>query len=128
VVAGTLGALVTVWATFAASFLFIFLGAPWVEHLRGQRRLRGALAAITATVVGVIAALALTLAAGVLFDDVDTVEPFLVAIPVPVVGSVDLFAVAIAVGAFVAVARLRVHVVAVVLVSALAGLVAYAVR
>ncbi|MGZ8579036.1 MAG: chromate efflux transporter, partial [Actinomycetota bacterium] len=109
-VAGTLGAIVTVWATFAASFLFIFLGAPWVEHLRANRRLRGALAGITAAVVGVIAALAVTLAAGVIFDEVRTVHPFLVAIPVPVPSSLDLFALALALAAFAAMWRYRVHV------------------
>ena len=128
VVAGIVGASVTVWATFAASFLFIFLGAPWVEHLRSNVRLQGALQAITAAVVGVIAALALTLAAGVLFDEVRTAQPFLISIPVPVLRSVDLFAVAVAVGSFVAVWRFRVHVVWVVAASALAGLVWYAVR
>ncbi len=128
IVAGTLGAIVTIWATFAASFLFIFLGAPWVEHLRANRRLRGALAGITAAVVGVITALAVTLAAGVLFDEVRTVHPFLVAIPVPVPSSLDPFALAIAFAAFAAMWRYRVHVVWVVVGSAAAGLLWYVVR
>ena len=69
-VAGAIGAVVTVWATFAPCFLWVFLGAPWVERLRTNRALRGALAAVTAAVVGVIGSLALTVAANVLFNDV----------------------------------------------------------
>ena len=53
--AGTIGAFVTLWVTFAPSFLFIFAGAPFVERLRGNRYVAGALAAVTAAVVGVIA-------------------------------------------------------------------------
>jgi chromate transporter len=65
--AGTLGALLTVWVTFVPCFLWIFLGAPYVEALRGNAALNSALAAITAAVVGVIANLALWFAAHVLF-------------------------------------------------------------
>jgi chromate transporter len=65
--AGALGALVTLWATFAPCFLWIFLGAPYVERLRGNARLAGALAAITAAVVGVILNLGLWLGWRVLF-------------------------------------------------------------
>ena len=83
---------------------------------------------ITAAVVGVIAALAVTLAAGVLFDELRIVHPFLVAIPVPVPSSLDLVALAIALAAFAAMWRYRVHVVWVVVASAAAGLLGYAVR
>jgi len=79
-------------------------------------------------VVGVIAALALTLAAGVLFYEVRTAQPFLVPIPVPVARSVEPFALAVAAGAFLAVWRFRTHVVWVVAASAAAGLLWYAVR
>ena len=57
-VAGTLGGLLTTWVTFAPCFLWIFVGAPYVERLRGNRALAGALSAITAAVVGVILNLA----------------------------------------------------------------------
>jgi chromate transporter len=67
--AGVLGALITVWVTFVPCFLWIFLGAPYVERLREHRALSGALAAITAAVVGVIANLALWFALHVLFAD-----------------------------------------------------------
>ncbi len=73
--AGCLGALLVTWVTFAPSFLWIFLGAPYVEALRGHRAAAGALAAITAAVVGVIANLALWFALHVLFSRVWTVGP-----------------------------------------------------
>jgi chromate transporter len=69
---GTLGALLTVWVTFVPCFLWIFLGAPYVERLRGNVALASALAAITAAVVGVIANLALWFALHVLFARLDT--------------------------------------------------------
>jgi chromate transporter len=69
---GALGALLTVWVTFAPCFLWIFLGAPYVERLRGNAALSSALAAITAAVVGVIANLALWFALRVLFARLDS--------------------------------------------------------
>ena len=67
--AGTLGALLTTWVTFLPCFVWIFAGAPFVESLRGNRRLSAALAAITAAIVGVIANLALWFAINVLFSE-----------------------------------------------------------
>jgi len=64
---GALGAILTVWVTFVPCFLWIFLGAPYIEALRGNVALASALAAITAAVVGVIANLALWFATHVLF-------------------------------------------------------------
>jgi chromate transporter len=69
-VAGTLGGAITLWATFAPCFVWVFIGGPWVEALRGNARLRGALSLITAVVVGVIAQLSLWFAVHTLFADV----------------------------------------------------------
>ena len=66
-VAGLLGAAMTTWVTFVPSMLWIFAGAPFIEELRGNRRLAGALAAITAAVVGVILNLSVWFALHVLF-------------------------------------------------------------
>lgn len=93
--AGMLGAVVTVWVTFVPCFLWIFLGAPFIETLRGSRALAGALAAIAASVVGVIANLAVWFAMHVLFAEVASVRfelaPALTAtLSVPVPDSVDL--------------------------------------
>lgn len=65
-VMGSLGALVTTWATFAPCFLWIFVGAPYVERLHSEPRLKAALAAVTAAVVGVILNLTVTFAIDVL--------------------------------------------------------------
>ena len=73
-VAGLLGGLLTAWVTFVPSFLWIFLGAPYMERLRGNRNLSGALAAITAAVVGVILNLALWLGLHVLFREVGVLD------------------------------------------------------
>ena len=66
-VAGTLGGLLATWVTFMPCFLWIFLGAPLVERLRGNKALAGALAAITAAVVGVILNLAIWFAIHTMF-------------------------------------------------------------
>jgi chromate transporter len=126
--AGALGAAVTVWATFAPCFLWVFLGAPWVERLRANRALRGALAAVTAAVVGVIGSLALTVAANVLFEDVQAARPFFATIPRPVWSSIDARSVVVAAAAFVAIRRFRVNVAWVALGGGFAGLVLGVVR
>jgi chromate transporter len=69
--AGILGAALTTWVTFAPCFLWIFSVAPWMERLERMARLQGALAAITAAVVGVIANLTLWFALHVLFARVE---------------------------------------------------------
>ena len=88
-VAGVLGAVLTMWVTFVPCFLWIFLGAPYVETLRGNRALSGALAAITAAVVGVIANLAVWFALHVLFGEVRVVAGFGATLDVPVLASVE---------------------------------------
>jgi chromate transporter len=69
-IAGVLGAALTTWVTFVPAMLWIFAGAPFIEELRGNRRLVGALAAITAAVVGVILNLSVWFALHVLFGRV----------------------------------------------------------
>jgi chromate transporter len=123
VVAGVLGATVTVWATFAPCFLWIFLGAPFIEQLRGNRALNGALSAVTAAVVGVILNLAVTFGIVALFDQVGRGELLNVTFPLPVVDSVDLFAAVLAATGFIALWRYRANVLWVIGSSALAGLV-----
>lgn len=68
--AAMLGALMATWVTFAPSFLWIFAGAPFLDDLRREPRLAGALAGITAAVVGVIAYITLWFALHVLFREV----------------------------------------------------------
>jgi chromate transporter len=70
VAGGILGAALTTWVTFVPSMLWIFSGAPFIEQLRANRQLAGALAAITAAVVGVILNLSVWFALHVLFGKV----------------------------------------------------------
>ncbi len=123
VVAGVLGAVVTVWATFAPCFLWIFLGAPYIEKLRGNRSLDGALSAVTAAVVGVILNLGLAFGIITLFDSVGRGRLLGVTFPLPQPSSVDVFALALAAAGFLALWRYRVYVLWVVGSSAVAGLV-----
>jgi chromate transporter len=122
VVAGVVGSAVTLWATFAPSFLWIFLGAPYVERVREHRRLRAGLTTITAAVVGVIASLGVTFAVQVLFREAWVSYPFGHAVAVPVARSVDGLHVAIAAVAFLGLWRYRWNVVWIVLGSAATGL------
>jgi chromate transporter len=125
-VAGTLGAFVAVWATFAPCFLWIFLGAPYVESLRGDRRLAAALQTVTAAVVGVIANLAVTFAIATLFERVGTARVLgRFDVPAPVWSSIDPFAATIATVAFVGLWKLRWKALPVIVASAFAGLVWY---
>lgn len=122
VAAGLLGGSVAVWATFAPCFLWIFLGAPYIEKLRGNQVLYAALAAVTAAVVGVICNLAVTFGLATLFDQVGSGRLIGLSIPVPRFASVDLFAVGLATSALIAVIRFRLNVLWVIGGCALAGL------
>jgi chromate transporter len=93
---GIAGAAVAVWMTFVPCFLWIFAGAPFVERLAGQPRLAAALAGITAAVVGVIANLSLWFALHVLFGQVDTLAAGPLRLAVPVVTTLDITALALA--------------------------------
>jgi len=105
--AGTLGGLLTTWVTFAPCFLWIFLGAPFIELLRGNKAISGALAAITAAVVGVILNLAIWFAIHTLFDTVRPVRGFGFDFAAPVPSSVDPWALVLSVAALVALFRFK---------------------
>jgi chromate transporter len=119
--AGLLGALLTSWVTFVPSFLWIFLGAPYIEALRGNRALAGALSAITASVVGVIGNLALWFALHVGFGTVTLRQFGKLALLVPELGSVDAPSLGIAAAALVAMLGLRVGMLPTLAASAAAG-------
>jgi len=98
--AGTLGAAITLWVTFVPCFLWIFVFAPYVEAVRGNPRLSAALAAITAAVVGVILNLSVFFALHVLFAKVEPFEWGVVRLPVPDLASLELRAAGISAVAF----------------------------
>jgi chromate transporter len=122
--AGTLGALVTTWVTFAPCFLWIFLGAPYIEALRGNRLLATALTGITAAVVGVILNLAIWFGLRVMFADlVEVTLPFTGRVlQLPAIISFDPLASAITIGAFLAITVFRVGMIRVLATSACLGL------
>jgi chromate transporter len=123
--AGVLGAVLVTWVTFVPSFLWVLAGAPYSEYLRGDRRLRAMLTAITAAVVGAILNLAVWFGLHTLFGVVEerTVGPL--HLWIPDLATVDLVAVAIAIGAFVGVFRLRLPMLVVLAASAVVGAVAF---
>jgi len=106
--AGTLGGLLATWVTFTPCFLWIFLGAPFIEVLRGNRALNGALSAITAAVVGVVLNLAIWFAIHTIFRDTVPIRAFPLAFDAPRLASVDWLALALALAAAVAIFRFKV--------------------
>jgi chromate transporter len=121
-VAGTLGAVLTLWVTFVPCFLWIFLGAPYVESLRGHRGLAAALAGITAAVVGIILNLALWFALHVLFAEVGEVRRLGVRLYVPDPGTLDPAALLLSAATLVALFRFRLGMLPTLGLAALAGL------
>ena len=123
--AGTLGGLLATWVTFTPCFLWIFLGAPFVETLRGNAAIAGALSAITAAVVGVIMNLAIWFAIHTIFRAVQPVRGFGVAFDAPVLSSVDGWALALAAAAMIAIFRLKVGMIPTLLACSVAGVILY---
>jgi chromate transporter len=103
--AGTLGGLLATWVTFTPCFLWIFLGAPFIETMRGNKGLAGALSAITAAVVGVILNLSIWFALHTVFRETIPVRSFGLAFEAPVLSSVDFAALALAIAAATAIFR-----------------------
>lgn len=106
---GVIGALITTYTTFLPSFLFIFLGAPYIEKLRGNKMLTGALSGVTAAVVGVILNLALVFGAAVIFTE-------------GINGTANWFALVMSIAAFVALFKFKIDVLWVILIGGLIGL------
>ncbi|GEP32367.1 chromate transporter [Nocardioides szechwanensis] len=121
-VAAVLAALLTTWVTFVPCFLFILLGAPYVERLRGNRSLSAALTGITASVVGVIASLAVYFAVHTLFDETERVTAGPLDLDVPLLDSLQWSAVAITALGCLLIFRLRWGVLRTLGVCTLAGI------
>jgi chromate transporter len=122
-VAGFLGAMITTWVTFVPCFLWIFLGAPYIEALRGNQSLSAALSAITAAVVGVVLNLAVWFALHVVFTAVNEVRTLGMKLQVPVWETIDIAALALAVAALVAMLRFKVGMIPTLFVSAALGVI-----
>jgi chromate transporter len=122
--AGTLGGLLATWVTFAPSFAWIFLGAPFIERLRGNARLSAALGAVTAAVVGVILNLAVWFAIHTLFAEVIRFERGPLRLDLPDPATLDPTALALTLLALGAVFRARLGMTTVLAGGALLGILA----
>ncbi len=120
-VAGIVGSVVTVWVTFVPCFLWIFLGGPYIEALRGRRSLHAALSSITAAVVGVILNLSLWFAVHVLFHQVAERHAGPLRVLVPALASLDPAAAVLAGLAMLALFRLKLGLPRTLAASAAAG-------
>lgn len=121
--AATLAGLLVTWVTFTPCFLWVFLGAPYMEALRGVRALAAALSAVTAAVVGVILNLAAWFGIHVIFRETMDWRGFGFNLSLPILPSLDVFAAILAIAAAVAIFRLRAGVIRTLAVCSLAGVV-----
>jgi chromate transporter len=123
--AATLGGLLATWVTFTPCFLWIFLGGPFIEKLRGNKNLSAAMTAITAAVVGVILNLAIWFGIHCIFATVRPVHGFGFAFDVPVLGSIQPWALALSVAAGLAIFRFKAGMIQTLAASSLAGMALY---
>jgi len=119
--AGLLASVLATWVTFVPCFLWIFVGAPYIEYLRDNKALSAALSAITAAVVGVVLNLAVWFALHVMFGEVNVVHDYGLKLQVPVLSTLEPASLVLAVGAFLAMLRFHVGMIPVIFVSALLG-------
>ena len=121
--AGILGSVVTTWVTFVPCFLWIFLGAPYIERLRGNRALSTALTGITAAVVGVIFNLAVWFSLHTLFRDVGEIRLLGLRLLVPDWSTLSMGVLVIAILAFLALFRWKLGMLKTLALCAVAGLI-----
>ena len=120
--AGAFGGLLATWVTFTPCFLWIFLGAPFIEVLRDNKPVNGALSAITAAVVGVVLNLAIWFALHTIFREVRPVQGYGISFDMPVLTSVDLWALALSAAAMIAIFRFKVGMIPALLACSAAGI------
>jgi len=121
--AGTLGGLLATWVTFTPCFLWIFVGAPFIELARDNKALNGALSAITAAVVGVVLNLAIWFALHAVFRQVTPIRAYGLKFDMPLLSSVDPWALALALAAIVAILRFKVGMISTLIACTAAGIV-----
>jgi chromate transporter len=120
--AGTLGGVLAMWATFVPSFLWILMGAPYIEALRGNKALSSALSAITAAVVGVVLNLAIWFALHTLFGRVEAVQLHGLVLQTPDLSSLNVTALLLAVAALIAIFRFKLGMLPTLFACSVAGL------
>jgi len=125
--AGVLGGLLATWVTFTPCFLWIFLGAPFIEVLRGNKALAAALATITAAVVGVVLNLAIWFALHTLFAKAEPTR-FLggfISLDIPVPASLNGWSLALSLAAALAIFRFKAGMITTLAVCSAAGVALY---
>lgn len=120
--AAFVGATITTWVTFVPSFIYIYLGAPYMEALRGQRTLSTALSAITAAVVGVVLNLAVWFSVHVLFGEVEELRRLGLRLLIPDLATFDPVAAVFTTAALVLMLRLGWKMMPTILASAVVGM------
>jgi chromate transporter len=123
--AGTLGGLLTTWVTFVPCFLWIFLGAPFMETMRGNRALAGALSAITAAVVGVILNLAVWFTSHTWFREHVRIDAGALSFDQPLLATMQPWAIALSLAAIVAIFRFNASLLVTLGACSAAGLALY---
>jgi chromate transporter len=121
IAAGIAGSIVTTWVTYVPCFLWIFLGAPYIELLRGRAALNAALSAVTAAVVGVVLNLSIWFAMHTLFGEVREVHAYGMRLLVPDWTTFDIASGAITSGALVAMLEFKVGMIPTLLIAAGVG-------
>jgi chromate transporter len=112
--------------TFTACFLWIFVGAPFIEHLRGNKPLSGALSSITAAVVGVVLNLAIWFAVHTVFRGTLHIRSFGLSFDAPIPASLDVWSLILALGAAIAIFRFKAGMIPPLAAGCVAGVVFYA--
>jgi chromate transporter len=121
--AAVIGSVVATWVTFAPCFLWIFLGAPYIEYLRGRKTLNAALSTITAAVVGVVLNLSIWFSLHTIFATVAERRVHGIRLLIPDWTTVDVAAAALAAGALVAMFRFKAGMIPTLALSAGIGLI-----
>ncbi len=122
-IAGTLGAMLTTWVTFVPSFLWVLVGGPYVESLRGNRSLNSAMSSITAAIVGVVLNLAVWFGLHTVFGSLRDVHVFGGSLQVPIWSTINIPALLIAAFAMIAIFRFKLGVIPTIGGSAALGVV-----
>jgi chromate transporter len=128
IAAGILGSVITTWVTFTPCFLWIFLGAPYIESLRGRKALNAALSAITAAVVGVVLNLSVWFSLHTLFGRVDEHHVYGIRVLVPDFSTINIASTLLACGALAAILRFKAGMLPTLAVCAAAGFIYFVLK
>lgn len=122
-IAGTLGAMLTTWATFVPCFLWVLVGGPYVEALRGNKSLNTAMSSISAAIVGVVLNLAVWFALHTVFGSLRDAHFFGVHLQIPVWTTINVPSLFITAFAMLAIFRFKLSVIKTIACSAMLGIV-----